>query len=168
MRPSSAHSAILPKPKFTLDLTEKALKILMYPQENILGGNFFSAKMQVLESVPAILLKTNSTRGIIWHEFWKTPLFNISENFLRGITVIPFIQEVVTLLKMTCLELYSYIELTFRSKENFNCVTDNAYIWMPMSIPIPMQRYRCQDFKMAFCRFIGDHLLCFVELLNDF
>ena len=140
----------------------------MYPQENILGGNFFSAKMQVLESVPAILLKTNSTRGIIWHGFWKPPLFNISENFLRGITVIPFIQEVVTLLKMTCLELYSYIELTFRSKENLNCVTDNAYIWMPMSIPMPMQRYRCQDFKMAFCRFIGDHLLCFVELLNDF
>ena len=75
-------------------------------------------------------LKMNSATGIIWHGFWKVPLFNISENFLRGITIILFIQEVVTLLKMTCLELYR--------KDNFNCLTDNVYIWMPMPILMPM------------------------------
>ena len=30
-----------------LDLTKEALKILLYPQENILDGNIFSARMQV-------------------------------------------------------------------------------------------------------------------------
>ena len=43
------------------------------------------------------LLKTDSTTGITWHGF-QVPLFNISESFLRGISVIPLIQEVVTLL----------------------------------------------------------------------
>ena len=33
MHPSIAHSGILLKPEFALDLTEKPLKILMYPQE---------------------------------------------------------------------------------------------------------------------------------------
>ena len=39
MRPYSAQPAILPKPEFTLDLAEftlDALKILMYPQEDII------------------------------------------------------------------------------------------------------------------------------------
>ena len=47
LHPCSAQPAILPKPELMLDLTEEVLKILMYPQKNILGGNFFSAKMQV-------------------------------------------------------------------------------------------------------------------------
>ena len=47
VRPYSAQATILPKPELTLDLTEEVLKILMYPQENIFDGNFFSAKMQI-------------------------------------------------------------------------------------------------------------------------
>ena len=47
VRPCSTQPAVLPKPELALDLTEEMLKILMYPQENILRGNFFPAKMQV-------------------------------------------------------------------------------------------------------------------------
>ena len=78
--------------ELTLDLTEEAPKI--YP-----WWKLFFSKDAGLESFPAILLKTNSTTGIIWHWFCKVPFFNILENFLRGITVISFIQEVITLLK---------------------------------------------------------------------
>ena len=52
------------------------------------------------------------TTWIIWHGFCKVPLFDLLENFLRVITVMSFTQEVVTLLKMTCLEYIVY-ELTF-------------------------------------------------------
>ena len=38
----------------------------------------------------------------------SVPLFDILENFLRVITVMSFTQEVVTLLKMTCLEYIVY------------------------------------------------------------
>ena len=63
-----------------------------------------------LEFIIAILLKTDSIKTIIWYEFCKVPLFNILENFLWGITVLPFIQEVVTCgnLKMTYLEYVVY------------------------------------------------------------
>ena len=61
-----------------------------------------------LEYIPAILLKTDSINGIIWHRFCKVPLFNILENFLEDIAVIPFIQEDETLLKMTSLEYIVY------------------------------------------------------------
>ena len=96
-----------------------------------------------------------STSGILWHGFCKVPFFKISENFQRCITVIPFIQEVLTLLKMNYLE--SYIELTFSSKDNFSCVTDNVYTWMPMPMPMPIPT--CRDFQMAFNRFFVDNLL---------
>ena len=92
MRPCNAHPALLPKPELTLDLTEEALKIHPW-------WKLFFSKNAGLESIPAILLKMNSTRGIIWHGFCKVPFFNILENFLRGITVISFIQEVITLLQ---------------------------------------------------------------------
>ena len=48
------------------------------------------------------------TTWIIWHGFCKVPLFDLLENFLRVITVMSFTQEVVTLLKMTCLEYIVY------------------------------------------------------------
>ena len=38
----------------------------------------------------------------------SVPLFDILENFLRVITVMSFTQEVVTLLKMICLEYIVY------------------------------------------------------------
>ena len=47
VRSYSAQATILPKPELTLGLTEEALKIMVYPQENIFDGNFFSAKMQI-------------------------------------------------------------------------------------------------------------------------
>ena len=90
--PAVHHPALLPKPELTLDLTEQTLKIHPW-------WNLFFSKNTGLESIHAILLKTNSTTGIIWHGFCKVPFFNISENFLRGITVISFVQEVITLLK---------------------------------------------------------------------
>ena len=55
MRLCSAHPALL---MLTLELTEEALKIHPW-------WKFLLAKMQV----PAILLKTNSTTGIIYHGF---------------------------------------------------------------------------------------------------
>ena len=60
-------------------------------------------------------------------------------------------------LKMACLEYVVY--RTFSSKDDFHCVTDNVYIWMPMPMSIPMPRCRCRGFQIAFYRFIGDHLL---------
>ena len=70
-----------------------------------------------LESIPANFLKTNFTTGIFWHGFCKVLLVKISENFLRGITGIPLVQEVATLLNMNYLE-----NIVYRSncKSNFN------------------------------------------------
>ena len=39
--PCSAQAAILPKMEFNLDLSEEALKILMYLQKISLGGSFY-------------------------------------------------------------------------------------------------------------------------------
>ena len=66
VQPCSVHPTLLPKPELTFDLTEEALKIHPW-------WKLFSAKMQVQSSFPAILLKTNSTTGIIWHGFCKVP-----------------------------------------------------------------------------------------------
>ena len=43
-----------------------------------------------------------------WHGFCKELLFKISENVLQSMAVISFIQEVVTLLKLTCVEYIVY------------------------------------------------------------
>ena len=61
-----------------------------------------------LESILAILLKTDFTTGIFWHGLCKVLLFEISKNFRRGITAIPFVKEVATLRKMNCLEYIVY------------------------------------------------------------
>ena len=71
------------------------------------------------------LISTDSTAGIFWHGFCKLPFFEISEKFLRGITVVPFMQEAVTSLNY----LEQYIELTFSSKNNFSCVTENGKMY---------------------------------------
>ena len=85
------------------------------------GWKFLLRKSAGLESISVILLKTDSITGVFWHEFSQVPLFKILEKFLRGFTVIPFIQEVVTLLKMTCLEYIVHRELTFSSRDNLKC-----------------------------------------------
>ena len=95
VRSCSAQPAISPKPEFKLDLTGEALKILMYPLEEILGGNFFSAEM-CLELIRAILLKRSQPQGCSGMGSASFFFFKISEDFLRGSIVIPFIQEVVT------------------------------------------------------------------------
>ena len=86
MRPCSAQPAILPKLEFMLDLTEEALKVLMYPQENILGGNFFR-KNAGLESVPGNIFKTVSTAGILYHGFCKVSLNKISKKTLCEVSL---------------------------------------------------------------------------------
>ena len=70
MQPCSAQPAVLPKPEFTLDLTEEALKILMW--------KLHISKNAGLESIPPILLKTDSTTEVNRHGFYKVSLFNIS------------------------------------------------------------------------------------------
>ena len=94
VRPYSAQPTILPKPEFTLDLTEEELKIYVSTGKHP-WWKFLFSKNTALESIPAILLKMNLTTGIFWHGFCKVPLFEISGNVLRGIAAIPFIQDVV-------------------------------------------------------------------------
>ena len=74
MQPCSAHPALLARPELTLDLTEEALKIHPW-------WKLFFSKNASLEFIPC------------------GTFFNILENFLRGVTVNSFIQEVITLLK---------------------------------------------------------------------
>ena len=74
MQPCSAHPALLARPELTLDLTEEALKIHPW-------WKLFFSKNASLEFIPC------------------ATFFNILENFLRGVTVISFIQEVITLLE---------------------------------------------------------------------
>ena len=61
-------------------------------------------KIESLESIPAVLWKTDSTTVILQYGFGNIPLFKTLENLLRGITAIPFILEPGTSLKMTCFE----------------------------------------------------------------
>ena len=114
MQPCSAHPALLPKPELTLDLTEKALKIHPW-------WKLFVSKNAGLESIPAILLKTNSATGIIWHGLCKVPFFNM------------FFEK-------PCLRNHCYFFYTggYNSTERtrtsqlgldiYNCVTGNVYI----------------------------------------
>ena len=75
-----------------LDLTKKALKIHPW-------WKLFSSKKAILEFIPCDFIKNElHHRGYLtW--VLQGNFFNILENFLRGITVISFIQEVITLLK---------------------------------------------------------------------
>ena len=92
MRPCSAHPTLLPKAQLTLDLTEETLKVHLWWKP------FFS-KNASLEFIPWDFVKNelHSSDYLAW--VLQDTFFNILENFLRGITVISFIQEVITLLK---------------------------------------------------------------------
>ena len=92
VQPCSAHPALLPKPEITLDLTEEALKIHT-------SWKLFFSKNASLEFIPCDFIKNELHHRdyLVW--VLQDNFFNILENFLRGITVISFIQEVITLLK---------------------------------------------------------------------
>ena len=92
MRSCSAHPTLLAKPELVLDLTEEALKI--HPWWKLV----FS-KNTSLEFIPCDFIKNELHHGDYLAWALQGTFFNILENFLRGITVISFIQEVITLLK---------------------------------------------------------------------
>ena len=91
VQPCSVHPTLLPKPELTFDLTEEALKIHPW-------WKLFSAKMQVQSSFCDLIKNELHHKDYLAWVLQGT-FFNILENFLRGITVISFIQEVITLLK---------------------------------------------------------------------
>ena len=86
------YPAPLPKLELTLDLTEEALKIH-------LRWKFFFSKNASLEFIACDFIKNELHHRdyLVW--VLQGTFFNILENFLRGITVVSFIQEVITLLK---------------------------------------------------------------------
>ena len=95
---------------------------------------FISVKLQYYKQTSPMFRKLavlkkhfSKVSKIFWHGICKVPHFKISEYFLRGIAVNPFIQEVVALLKMTCSEYIAY-RTNFSSKDDLNCVTENVYI----------------------------------------
>ena len=92
MRPCSAHPALLPKPDLTLDLTEEALKIHPW-------WKLFFSKNASLEFIPCDFIKNELHHRDYLAWVLQSTFFNILENFPRGVTVISFIQEVITLLK---------------------------------------------------------------------
>ena len=55
-----------------------------------MGKTFFS-KVAVLESIPAILIKTDSTGEVFRYRFFKIALIKISEIFLRDDFAIRFL-----------------------------------------------------------------------------
>ena len=92
MRPCSAHPALLAKPELTFDLTEEALKIHPW-------WKLFFSKNASLEFIPCDFIKNELHHRDYLAWVLQGTFFNILENFLGGITVISFIQEVITLLK---------------------------------------------------------------------
>ena len=72
----------LAEKELLLDLSEEAQKnSVVFPGEQPLWRLIFS-NGAALESIPEILLKTDSTEEVFLHGFCKMALFKISENFL--------------------------------------------------------------------------------------
>ena len=92
MRPCSAHPTLLPKPELVLELTEEVLKI--HPWWKLV----FS-KNASLEFIPCDFIKNELHHRDYLAWVLQSTFFNILENFLRGIAVISFMQQVITLLK---------------------------------------------------------------------
>ena len=82
----------VPKPELTLELTEEVMKI--HPWWKL----FFSRNAS-LEFIPCDFIKNELHHRDYLAWVLQGTFFNILENFLRGITVVSFIQEVITLLK---------------------------------------------------------------------
>ena len=92
MRPCSAHPPLLARAELTLDLTEEALKI--HP-----CWKLFFSKNASLEFIPCDFIKNELHHRDYLEWALQGTFFNILENFIRGVTVIFFIQEVIILLK---------------------------------------------------------------------
>ena len=60
-------------------------------KSNVVMGKTFFSKVAVLESIPAILIKTDSTGEVFRYRFFKIALIKISEIFLRDNFAIPFL-----------------------------------------------------------------------------
>ena len=106
-----------------------------------------------LESIPAILLKADSTTEAFSHGFWGIALLKISQIFLWSFFVNQFLRKLqasnpkaATYRK--CCFWQKYIELNFNSKWGSYCVKNNFCIWMPMLMAL-MPIYRCRDFQVA-------------------
>ena len=68
------------------DLSEEALKILFYLQENPLGGSFyFFENMADLECISAILSKVDSTTDFFAYGTCKIAFLKIADIYLREI-----------------------------------------------------------------------------------
>ena len=98
MQPCSAHPTLLTKPELTLDLTEEALRIHPW-------WKLFFSKNASLEFIACDFIKNELHHRDYLPWVLQGTFFNILENFLRDITIISFMQEVITLLKK--LELVS-------------------------------------------------------------
>ena len=75
-----------------LDVTEEAMKIHPW-------WKLFFSKNASLKFIPCDFIKNEFHHRDYLAWVLQGTFFNILENFLRGITVISFIQEVITLLK---------------------------------------------------------------------
>ena len=93
------------------DLSEEALKILMYLQENLLSGKFYLRCRSRMYR--AILLKTDSTTDYFRHGTCKIALFEILQFYLRKIFTIPFIW----IIKWKMTHLRKYIDDLYCNKD---------------------------------------------------
>ena len=64
---------------------------------------------------------------------------------------------------MSCLDYVVY--RTFSSKDVYNCVTDNAYIWTPMPMPMQMRDADAEISEWPLIKLSGTTF--FVEPLNS-
>ena len=137
MRPSSAQHAILSKQEL-----KKCWKFWCIHKKTSWVEISFKKKCKSRVHLCDFIKNGFHHRGFLT---WVLPgaSFQNFGKFLRGFTVIPFIQEVATLPKVVCLEYIAYTDLTFSSKDNLN-------IWMPMAMQMLMPRCRCWVFQMAF------------------
>ena len=87
-----AHPTFLPEPELVFDLTEEALKIRPW-------WKLVFSKDASLEFIPCNFIKNELYHRDYLAWALQGTFFNILENFLRGITVISFKHEVITLLK---------------------------------------------------------------------
>ena len=117
-------------------------------ENSSLVETFFQQKCKF---IPCNFMKKNSTTGIIWHGFCKIPSLIFWKTFFE-VSLLFFYRG-----------CYNSTERTRTSQlglDIYNCVTGNVYIWMPMSMLLPMPRCQCRYFQIAFYQFFGDQLFC--------
>ena len=145
----------LAEKELLLDLSEEAQKnSVVFPGEQPLWRLTFS-NGAALESIPEILLKTDSTEEVFLHGFCKMALFKISENFLWYIFAIIFST------KLRACNLYvtiywkwrvrqKYIEVIYNVKGDLDCVKKRC-LYLNADANEEMLTPRCQfrDFQMT-------------------